>query len=167
MWRARNRSRVVLSFPRTCVYRWAPGNQTRVRTEPAPSDLLKATGMLPYHEKGRTRQGLPNPSVRAPQGGHANCAMSVRFPKGRGLGHARRRLFGDCTGSCGRGSDFFSDFVSFLGGEIHRNFYAVGFDENAHKSLIGRADLQVGFDIAFGVDAQFLYSCFKNSPSAN
>ena len=32
-------------FPRTCMYRWAPGNRTRARPEPAPSDLLKATGM--------------------------------------------------------------------------------------------------------------------------
>ncbi|KPA23080.1 hypothetical protein shim_13740 [Shimia sp. SK013] len=37
------------------MYRWAPGNQARTRTEPAPSELLKATGMQPYYEKGRTR----------------------------------------------------------------------------------------------------------------
>jgi len=79
----------------------------------------------------------------------------------------RADYFGDCTGCRSRGSDFFSDFFSFLWGEIHRNFYAIGLDENADESLIGRADLHVGFDIAFGVDAQFLYSCFKNSPSAN
>ena len=36
---------VDVLFPRTCVYRWAPDNQARARTEPAPSDLLKATGM--------------------------------------------------------------------------------------------------------------------------
>ncbi|SHJ40633.1 hypothetical protein SAMN05444000_10878 [Shimia gijangensis] len=56
-WRARKRSRGVISFLRTCMYRWAPDNQARARTEPAPSELLKATGMQPDHEKGRTRQG--------------------------------------------------------------------------------------------------------------
>ena len=29
------------------MYRWVPGNRTRIRTEPAPSELLKATGMQP------------------------------------------------------------------------------------------------------------------------
>ncbi len=29
------------------MYRWAPVNRTRVRTEPAPSELLKVTGMQP------------------------------------------------------------------------------------------------------------------------
>ncbi len=68
------------------MYRWAPGNQTRVRTEPAPSDLLKATGMLPYHEKGRTRQGLPNPSVCARQGGASKLRSVSAVPKGQGAG---------------------------------------------------------------------------------
>ena len=57
VWRARS-DRVVISFPRTCVYRWASGNRTRIRTEPIPSELLKATGMQPCHEKSRTRQGF-------------------------------------------------------------------------------------------------------------
>ena len=42
-------------FPRTCNYRWAPGKRTTIRTEPAPSELLKATGICPRHGKGRTR----------------------------------------------------------------------------------------------------------------
>ena len=29
------------------MYRWGPGNRTKARTEPAPSELLKATGMQP------------------------------------------------------------------------------------------------------------------------
>lgn len=29
------------------MYRWAPDNRTTVRTEPAPSELFKATGMQP------------------------------------------------------------------------------------------------------------------------
>ena len=29
------------------MYRWGPGNRTKARTEPAPSALLKATGMQP------------------------------------------------------------------------------------------------------------------------
>jgi len=49
-------NRVGVAFPRTCIYRWAPGNETTIPPEPAPSDLLKATGMYPSHEKGRTRQ---------------------------------------------------------------------------------------------------------------
>ncbi len=40
-------NRRAISFPRTCFYRWAPGKWTKVQTEPAPSDLLKATGMQP------------------------------------------------------------------------------------------------------------------------
>lgn len=44
------------------MYRWAPGNQARARTEPAPSELLKATGMQPYHGKGSTRR----PRIYAP-----------------------------------------------------------------------------------------------------
>ena len=42
-----HRNRLVLSFPRTCMYRCGPGNRTKARTEPAPSELLKATGMQP------------------------------------------------------------------------------------------------------------------------
>ena len=30
------------------MYRWAPDKKTRVSTEPAPSDLLKATGIRPH-----------------------------------------------------------------------------------------------------------------------
>jgi hypothetical protein len=37
------------------MYRWAPGNQTTVRPEPAPSDLLKATGICHRYEEGQTR----------------------------------------------------------------------------------------------------------------
>ncbi len=40
------------------MYRWASGNRTRIRTEPIPSELLKATGMQPSHEKSRTRQDV-------------------------------------------------------------------------------------------------------------
>ncbi|SEQ30287.1 hypothetical protein SAMN04488092_105207 [Thalassovita taeanensis] len=43
-------------IPEDLLYRWAPGNQARTRTEPAPSELLKATGMLPYDAKSRTRR---------------------------------------------------------------------------------------------------------------
>lgn len=30
------------------MYRWGPGNGARAPTAPAPSDLRKATGMLPH-----------------------------------------------------------------------------------------------------------------------
>ncbi len=41
------------------MYRWAPGNKATAMTEPAPSELLKATGILPAcDEKGRNRQSL-------------------------------------------------------------------------------------------------------------
>ena len=42
-----HQDRMVFSFPRTCVYRWVPDKRTRIRTEPAPSELLKSTGMQP------------------------------------------------------------------------------------------------------------------------
>jgi hypothetical protein len=36
------------------MYRWAPDNEARATTEPAPSDLLKATGIEPSYEKRRS-----------------------------------------------------------------------------------------------------------------
>lgn len=48
----------AFEFPRTCFHRWAPGNRTTIRTEPAPSVLLKATGINPRHGKGSTRHAL-------------------------------------------------------------------------------------------------------------
>jgi hypothetical protein len=37
------------------MYRWAPDNEATAKTEPAPSDLLKATGILPrVYEKSRS-----------------------------------------------------------------------------------------------------------------
>ena len=35
-------------FPRTWIYRWAPGNGAKTPTEPAPSALSKATGIGPH-----------------------------------------------------------------------------------------------------------------------
>ena len=31
---------------RTCMYRWAPGKRTTIRTEPAPLEMLKAAGVV-------------------------------------------------------------------------------------------------------------------------
>ena len=42
------------------MYRWAPGNEARATTEPAPSDLLKATGIEPSYEK---RRSPPRPDL--------------------------------------------------------------------------------------------------------
>lgn len=33
-------------FLRTCMYRWVPGNKARAMTEPAPSEKIKATGIV-------------------------------------------------------------------------------------------------------------------------
>ena len=50
------------------MYRWEPGNKARALTAPAPSDLLKATGMLPHvYEKSRSPPLL---EVVRPQGEH-------------------------------------------------------------------------------------------------
>ena len=46
-------NRRASAFPRTCIYRWAPGNEATTPPEPAPSDLLKATGMLPMSREGQ------------------------------------------------------------------------------------------------------------------
>ena len=52
------------------MYRWAPDNRTRARTEPAPSDLLKATGIRPYNEKSSDPPRMtPRPRHALPQGG--------------------------------------------------------------------------------------------------
>ncbi len=47
------------------MYRWVPDNEARTKTEPAPSDLLKATGMLrvtrraePATDLSRLRTGM-------------------------------------------------------------------------------------------------------------
>ena len=37
------------------MIRWEPDNRTRIRSEPAPSDVRKATGIGPRHGKGSTR----------------------------------------------------------------------------------------------------------------
>ena len=44
------------------MYRWAPGNRTRIQTEPAPSEMLKATGILPQAREEQTR----HPSDKLP-----------------------------------------------------------------------------------------------------
>ncbi|RPE71992.1 hypothetical protein EDD53_1128 [Pacificibacter maritimus] len=42
-------SRSSALLPKPDIIRWAPGNWTRIQTEPAPFRLLKATGVLrPY-----------------------------------------------------------------------------------------------------------------------
>lgn len=67
------------------------------------------------------------------------------------------REFSDLTRHRPRGlrccTDFLSDFLGFFGVEIHRDLYAGTFDEQTYHAMIGRADLQVRFDIAFGIDA--------------
>ena len=50
------------------MYRWAPGNEARATTEPAPSDLLKATGMLRFTRRAEPATGLPKPSELTRQG---------------------------------------------------------------------------------------------------
>ena len=52
------------------MYRWVPGNRTRARTEPAPSELLKATGMQPSTKRaepamdlGRARASLEQEEI--------------------------------------------------------------------------------------------------------
>jgi hypothetical protein len=50
------------------MYRWAPDKWTRVRTEPAPSELLKATGMLPRHKKNRSATHVGKPAGLFRQG---------------------------------------------------------------------------------------------------
>ncbi len=41
------------------MYRWVPDNQARTQTEPAPSELLKATGMLLITRRAEPAEGLP------------------------------------------------------------------------------------------------------------
>lgn len=57
---------------------------------------------------------------------------------------------------CARGHscrfDLICNFVGFFGFEIHRYFYAVSFDKDAHHAKIGWSDLNVRFDVAFAVD---------------
>ena len=53
----------------------------------------------------------------------------------------------------GGGADFLGDLFGLFGIEIHRNLNAGPFDKQAHHTMIGRADLKIRFDIAFGVDA--------------
>ncbi len=77
-WRDR-RNRAGGAFPRTCSYRWAPGNRTTIRTEPAPSDLLKATGMGPV-----TGRAEPAGSLCGRGGG--GCQPRVVLPAGRRSG---------------------------------------------------------------------------------
>ncbi len=47
------------------MYRWAPGNRTTIRTEPAPSELFKATGIGP---RKRERQNPPLFNIRCGAG---------------------------------------------------------------------------------------------------
>lgn len=70
------RNRLVISFPRTCIYRWAPGKWTKIQTEPAPSDLIKATGIGP-----RLREGQNPPPID----------IGRRGALGKGLGRSWRK----------------------------------------------------------------------------
>ena len=54
----------------------------------------------------------------------------------------------------GGGHNLFRDFNGFIRGEIHRDLDpAFRFDEQPDHALIGWPDLQVGFNVAFCVDA--------------
>ena len=52
-----------------------------------------------------------------------------------------------------RCGDFFRDLNGFFGGEIHRKLHAAALNKQSDHACIGRADLQICFNIAFGVDA--------------
>ena len=75
-------NRLVISFPRTCVYRWAPDKWARTQTEPAPSELLKATGMQPYTERAEPAVWVPMRVTGPGQGAYAVLTRLLRrrFP---------------------------------------------------------------------------------------
>lgn len=58
----------------------------------------------------------------------------------------------DTAGHARGGADLFGDLIGFFGVEIHGDFHASGFDEQADHPVVCRADLQIGFDIALAVD---------------
>lgn len=61
--------------------------------------------------------------------------------------------FGSTVDAGGGGEDFFGDIARLIGFEIHRQIDAFGFDIYPYHAKAGRANLEVGGDIAFFVDA--------------
>ena len=85
--------REVFSFPRTCVNRWAPGNRTRIRTEPAPSELRKATGMQPCTGRAEPATAQSRVHGKAQQGGIGQHLSKRRFGLCRRIrGNARASI---------------------------------------------------------------------------
>jgi len=71
------------------MYRWVPGNRTRARTEPAPSELLKATGMQPDTRRAEP----PPPNLVLTKGVSKGCAhlkLATTFRKSLQNVHATR-----------------------------------------------------------------------------
>lgn len=62
----------------------------------------------------------------------------------------------DLRGRLGRAQDFLRDLFGFIHFKIHRDFNAFALDKQTHHTLVRRPDLQVGFKVAFVVDAHGL-----------
>ena len=64
-----------------------------------------------------------------------------------------RLLAPNGPGSLGGRADFLGNLLGLVGIEIHRDLGAFRFDIDADHADVGGADLEVCFDVAFGVDA--------------
>ena len=70
------------------MFRWVPGNQARTRTEPAPSELLKATRMLPVTRRVEPATGQTRIWINKAQGKVASFLFTDFSHSDRGTGPA-------------------------------------------------------------------------------